>query len=156
MGDAKRRRDLGPTRRIRFEGYELFDLVQYLVTNAAKPDATKMDRKQRLAFRSALDQMDVLDTWHKVKVNNGQMLPEDMPKGGVKEMTVDAIETMLTALSAPMDFRDTLNLGSIEEKLEDAKVGIYVLDEPEVEVTDAEVTDSVPALAAPAKEEVAS
>lgn len=136
MGEAKRRRDLGPTRKIRFEGYELFDLVQYLVTNAAKPEATKVaDRKQRLAFRIALDQLDILDIWHRVKVSGGQMLPEDMPKGGVKELTVDNIETLLTILSGPMDFRDTLNIGGIEEKLEDAKHGLYVLDEPEVEVT---------------------
>jgi hypothetical protein len=131
MGEAKRRADLGPTRKIHFEAYELSDLVLYLVKEAEKPSGKKLTREQRLAFRVALDQIDVIDVWHRVKKAGGQMRPDDAPKGGVFEVTVESIDVLLANLLAEMDFRDTLNLGGIEEKLLDAKVGVYELPPPE-------------------------
>lgn len=128
MGEAKRREDLGPTRKIRVSKEELADLVNYL---AGPPDheGKKIDRDARRAMRSALEQIGVLDLWRRAR--KGPMTKADqdlLPNGQIRELTVDAISTLLANLK-DMDVRTALNLGDLEERLEDARAGTYVIDD---------------------------
>lgn len=128
MGDAKRKLDeLGTTRKIHFDGRELTDLLNWLLADATKVDkAKKMPTAQRRSFRSALRQMGILDIYKDAK--RGVLQPGDLPKSGVKTMTVDAIDVMGTFFSAfEFDYRELLDIGEIEERLADAKAGIYEL-----------------------------
>jgi hypothetical protein len=136
MGEAKRREDLGPTRQIRFEGYELMDVITFLVPQYPPDDprATaaqkKIGRDMRRPLRSALEQLGILDIWHIARKRALQ--PGELKAAKVCTLTVDAINTLLTLFNVEMDYRDTLNVGEIEDRLEDAKAGIYVLPPPEV------------------------
>lgn len=127
MGEAKRRENLGLTRRIFLENYELTDLIVFLVGDPNRPAANpkKMDRDKRRALRSALDQFGILDLWRDARRGGGAIRPELMPAAKTREVSVDAINTLLTHLKDEMDARDMMNIGEIEDRLEDAKDGLY-------------------------------
>lgn len=153
MGEAKRREDLGPTRKIQFTRYELMDVISFLVPQYAPndPRATaaqkKINRDTRKPLRSALSQLGVLEIWHRAR--SGPVAPTEIPEVQVRELTVDAINTLLTCFNVEMDYRDMLNVGEIEDRLEDAKAGLYELPEqapaaPEPVVTETPVLSVVP------------
>lgn len=147
MGEAKRRQDeLGLTRKILFTRYELMDVIAFLVPQYPPDDprATapqkKINRDMRRPLREALRQLKVLDIWHQAR--KGPIMPQQIPDKRVCELTVDAINTLLTLFNVEMDYRDTLNIGEIEDRLEDAKSGEYVL--PPEEPTTPEVSAAAP------------
>lgn len=126
MGDAKRRLDeLGTTREIHFDGRELTDLLNWLLTDARKErdKSRKLSVDKRRAFRSALRQMGILEIYQRAR--KGTLKPGETPEGGVKTMTVDAIDTMLAHLAVEMDHAETLDIGELEERMQDAKAGVY-------------------------------
>lgn len=134
MGEAKRRQDeLGLTRKIRFMRHELMDIIAFLVPQYGPDDprATvpqkKINRDARRPLRQALDQLKVLDIWHRAR--KGPVQSAEIPDTRVCELTVEAINTLLSLFNVDMDYRDMLNIGEIEDRLEDAKAGIYVMPE---------------------------
>lgn len=130
MGEAKEKArkldELGPTRVIHFEGRELTALFNWMFADAAKKDkARKLASDKRRAFRSALRQMGLLKIWEGIR--SGKIKNGEVPKGGRVTLTTDAIDTLLEQLKVEMDYSETFEVGEIEERLLDAKAGLYEL-----------------------------
>lgn len=170
MGEAKRREQLGTTRQVHFTRWELLDVINFLVPLAPQPGQPpppapkkKLDRDGRRALRSALDQLGIRELWYKAK--SGPIMPGEVPEWQVREVTVDAINVLLGTFKAELDdhgdYRDLMNIGEIEDRLEDAKSGDYVLPpepkpaKPPGEQAFAEPAVEVPAPAPPADEQAA-
>jgi len=134
MGEAKRRADLGPTRKIRVTRAELTELVNYLLRpgDDGKPRKTE-NRGERKSLKRALRQTGALVIWDLV-LDKGAAPPEAIktavPETAVATVTVETIDYILATLK-DMSISAGLTLVDLEEKLEDAKAGINLVDDEE-------------------------
>lgn len=135
MGEAKNRLDsLGPTRRLRIERADLFNLITNFIQPGqdGKPRMVG-DRVKRRPFNSAMGQLGVLDVWRRARAGSGT-LDRDViaatPEVQFKDVSVDAIRTLQEVLGVQLDVRDSLNLADFEDMLDGALAGTYDPEEP--------------------------
>ena len=142
MGEAKRRAELGPTRRIRVSRIEVVEFINYLLRPDEQGRPRKSIKGERKSLKRAVKQIGAKPLWDLVKL--GKRVEESeieavVPEEQVTEITVETIDFVLQYI-AETDVRSGLVLVDLEEKLEEAKAGIGLVGEDGEDVV-ATVTD---------------
>lgn len=128
MGEAKKKAELGVTRRVHVTLAEKWDLVSWFTAEqrGGRPGWVAADKSQRRLLRSALEQFGCYQLW---RLKTGRALSGekmDIPEVTIQEVSTDAITFVLGALVAATG-TESLGLVELEERLERARDGEYAV-----------------------------